>query len=150
VGAYYRVHHDNNYEPAEHKIDLAQLRQTMHYASCTYRYIEQYAAELGLLSPGSPGEDRSVATVANRMISFKLGSAQHPYPDDSAWRLVRSGIQAAVRRFDVSWPMRALFAAWFASMACTPRAFARPLAEIFVFPERRVALNPVLGGLHRS
>jgi hypothetical protein len=150
VGAHYRVHGQNNYEQASCRIDMNQLRQTMHYADCTHRYVQHYACNLGLVAERGQDGDLSVAALGNRFISFKLAPADHPYAVDSNWRLLRLGTKAALQRFDVSWPMRLLFAAWFVVMAGTPGRLARSLAEMFVYPERRRALNRVLGGLHRS
>jgi glycosyltransferase involved in cell wall biosynthesis len=150
VGAQYRVHCQNNYEQRSCRINVNQLRQTLYYADCTNRYIKHYAAELGLVSTGRQYQDLSVASLANRLISFKLAPADHPYHGDSTRQLLWLGAKAALRRFDVSWPMRLLFGAWFVAMASTPGRWARPLAEIFVYPEKRRALNHLLAGLHRS
>jgi hypothetical protein len=43
--------------------------------------------------------------------------------------------------------MKAMFVAWFAAMAVAPRALARHLAELFMFPARRHTLNRLLGRL---
>jgi hypothetical protein len=45
--------------------------------------------------------------------------------------------------------MKTLFVAWFAAMALAPRPLARWLAALFLFPERRAALNHVLRRLQR-
>jgi hypothetical protein len=149
VGAQYRVHGQNNYEQAADTLDMRQLRQTIHYARCTHRYVQQYAAQLGLRPPDTEGEDMSVATLANRFISLKLAPADHPYSGDSIGRLLRLGIKASLRRFDVAWPMRLLFTAWFTALACTPGPLARPVAEVFMYPQQRRALNRVLERLHQ-
>jgi hypothetical protein len=153
VGAQYRVHGQNNYEQAGGKIDMGQLRQTIHYARCTHRYIQQFAAQLGLLAPRTKvkkvGEDLSVAALANRFISLKLAPADHPYSGDTTGRLLKLGIKASLRRFDVAWPMRLLFTAWFTVLACTPPPLAQPVAEVFIYPQQRRALNRMLGRLHR-
>ena len=150
VCAQYRVHQGNNYELAGSRIDLRQLRQTIHYAGCTQRYVQRYAAGLGIVEEEQAGDNLAVAALANRLISLKLAPDEHPEPGDSAPRLWQLGTRAALLRFDVSWPMRLLFAGWFAAMACMPGRWARPLAELFVYPERRGALNRVLGRLHRT
>jgi glycosyltransferase involved in cell wall biosynthesis len=149
VGAHYRVHGRNNYETASGRIDMRQMRQTIHYARCTHRYIQHYAAHIGLRAPGTEGEDLSVAALANRFISLKLAPADHPYGGDTTGRLLWLGVKASLRRFDVAWPMRLLFSAWFTALACTPSPLARPVAEVFVYPQQRRALNRVLERLHR-
>jgi hypothetical protein len=45
--------------------------------------------------------------------------------------------------------MKSMFAVWFAAMTVLPRAAARPVAERFLFPERRAGLNRLLRGMHR-
>ena len=149
IGAHYRVHGQNNYEQASGGIDMRQMRQTIHYARCTHRYVQHYAAQMGLLARETDGEDMSVAALANRFISLKLSPADHPYDGDSPGRLLWLGIKASLRRFDVAWPMRLLFTAWFAALACTPARLAQPVAEVFVYPQQRRALNRVLERLHR-
>ncbi len=149
VGAHYRVHGQNNYEQASGRIDMRQLRQTIHYARCTHRHVQRYAAQLGLRPPGTESEDMSVAALANRIISLKLAPADHPYSGDSTGRLLWLGIKASLQRFDVAWPMRLLFTAWFMALACTPGPLAPPVAEVFLNPQQRRALNGVLARLHR-
>jgi hypothetical protein len=59
-------------------------------------------------------------------------------------------MMAVARRSDVSWTMRLMFRMWFAVMLVAPRPLARPLAEVFFFPERRRRLNRWLGALHEA
>ena len=100
------------------------------------------AAELGL-----PHPDRilSLADLANRMISLRLEPERHPVPAASAAGLLADAVRAARRRANVPAPMKAIFVAWFAAMAVVPRPLARRLALLFLFPERRRALNRLLG-----
>ncbi len=146
VGAYYRVHGGNNYEPQEQRLDLDHVRETIGYARTTARALESLADELGQERP-----DRilSVSDLGNRLLSRKLEPSLHPIPSDSIWKLVADGVRAASRRFDVSRPMKLLFVAWFAATAASPRSLARWLGELFMFPERRTGLNRLLGRLHR-
>jgi hypothetical protein len=62
---------------------------------------------------------------------------------------VADGLRAVRRRFDVSWPIKLAFAAWFLAVALAPKPLAKWLAELFLFPERRAPINPVLGRLRR-
>jgi hypothetical protein len=145
IGASYRVHGANNYEPQEERLDLDHTRETIGYARTTARALERLADELGQERP-----DRilSVSDLANRLLSRKLEPGLHPIPEDSAWGLVVDGVRAAGRRFDVSWPMRLIFAVWFVAAAASPRALARQLGELLTFPERRGAFNRILARLH--
>lgn len=146
AGALYRVHGANSYEPASGHLDMDHVRKAVRYALVTRPEIERVADNLGL---ARPREILSVADLANRLISKKLGPARHPVSGDTVTGLVSKGMKAASRRFDVAVPMRLAFGAWFVLMAGAPRPVARALAEGFVFPERRAALNSLLGRMHR-
>lgn len=136
VGAEYRVHGANAYEPADASLDLDHVRSSVRYAESTRRELERLAAELGLPMPR--GGIASVADVANRLISLRLDRDLHPIASDTTARLLADGIRAIVRRFDTPWTGRVKFALWFAAFAVSPRPPARWLAEQFLFPERRV------------
>jgi glycosyltransferase involved in cell wall biosynthesis len=146
VGAFYRVHGANQYEPAVPALDLDHVRQTIRYAAVTRRALVRAAAELGLLDRGS--EPLAVSDVANRLISLRLGPEGHPVAGDSRLGLARAGLRASTRRFDVPWQLKALFVLWFVAAASAPRPLVRRLAELFLFPERRRAANRLLGALH--
>ena len=148
VGACYRVHGENRYERAGATLDLEQLRETIRLAAVTAAHLTRLADELGI--PRAAGSIRSVADLGNRLISLRLDPDRHPLPEDGLLGLLADGVRAASRRFDVRWPMKALFVAWFTAMAAAPRPLAKPLAELFVFPERRRALNAVLARLHAA
>jgi hypothetical protein len=45
--------------------------------------------------------------------------------------------------------MRMVFVGWLLAEAFAPQRVARHLAELFVFPERRSRLSPVLASLRR-
>ena len=141
VGAYYRVHQANHYELATATLNLAQIRQTILYAQRTHRYIQQFAAQLGL---EQAHVERSVSWIANRLISKKLAPSEHPIATDRVVHLWWLGIDAARRRFDVAWPMRLLFMAWFTAMVVAPLTLTYCLAEKFFFPEKRRPINPLL------
>jgi len=83
--------------------------------------------------------------VANSLTSLRLAPAQHPLPGETPAGLLGLGLRAASRRFDIRWPMKAMFMAWFLVMAVAPPALARSLAEQFFFPEKRRGLNRWLG-----
>jgi hypothetical protein len=146
IGAYYRVHGGNNYEPQEQRLDLDHVRETIAYARTTARALEGLADELGQERP-----DRilSVSDLSNRIVSRKLEPGLHPIPTDSTWKLVADSVRAVSRRFDVSRPMKLLFIGWFVAIAASPRSFSRWLGEVFMFPERRAGLNRILGRMYR-
>jgi hypothetical protein len=147
VGAYYRVHGENRYEPSSPELDLAHVRRTIEFARATERALTRLADELGLALPA--GGPLSVSDLANRLVSLRLEPRRHPLGGDTVAGLARAGARAALRRFDVGWPLRLTAAAWFLVAAAAPAAAVRPLAELFLFPERRRRLNPALGRFHR-
>ncbi len=147
VYACYRVHSSNSYTLGRSTLDLNHVRQSVLYAAATRRHLRRVAGELGLLLP--PGPILSVSDQANRLISRKLEPSAHPLPNDRVARLVLGGTIAALRRFDIRWPLKLMFIAWFAAMACVPRRPAAALAVAFLFPERRPEMNRMLGMLKR-
>ncbi len=145
IGASYRVHGANNYEPQEQLLDLSHVRETIGYARATAEALEHLADQLGQERP-----DRilSVSDLGNRLLSLKLEPGLHPMPADSLWTLLADGARAVSRRFDVSRAMKLLFIAWLTAIAASPRPLARRLGELFMFPERRPTLNRLLSRLH--
>jgi glycosyltransferase involved in cell wall biosynthesis len=141
TGAQYRVHGANGYEQERPDLDLDRVRDSIRYARATTRSLEDLADELELARP-----DRilSVADLANRLISLRLEPEAHPLAGDRRRNLLDDALRALRRRFDVSLPVKAVFAVWFLAEALIPRRPARSLATIFLFPERRSAVNPLL------
>jgi len=146
ASASYRVHGANSYEPQGTGLDLAQLRQTIVFAAATSDHLLRLAGELG---QPRPSRILSIADLANRLISLKLEPRLHPLPGDTRGGLLRDAAGACRRRDNVSPAMKLMFGLWFAVVAASPRPLARRLAELFLFPARRDALNQVLAHLHR-
>lgn len=146
VCAEYRVHGDNAYELDRDEIDLDHVREAVGFAGATTRSLEALADELGL---EHPRPILSCADLANRLVSLKLEPERHPVASDRPLKLLREAVRATRRRFDVSWPMKAMLVAWFALEAPAPRRLARPLAELFLFPGRRTGANRLLGRWQR-
>ncbi|HEX2392721.1 MAG TPA: glycosyltransferase family 2 protein [Solirubrobacterales bacterium] len=147
ICAEYRIHGGNGYELDRPSLDLDHIRDAIVYASATCRSLERRADAIGLRRPDPI---LSLSDLANRLISLRLAPGLHPVSADTRAGLVVSSMRAARRRFDVSWPMKGMFVAWFAAEAAAPRPLARKLAELFLFPERRRAFNRLLGRLQRS
>jgi glycosyltransferase involved in cell wall biosynthesis len=147
VGAGYRVHGRNSYAPQDAVLDLHHLRDSIAFAAATKDSLERLADELALERPRGP--ILSVADISNRLVSVKLAPDLHPLAEDRVVPLALTGLRAARRRFDVSLPMKLLFAGWFVVMAIAPRVIARRVAQGFLFPERRELLNRLLRHLHR-
>jgi glycosyltransferase involved in cell wall biosynthesis len=146
VCAEYRVHGGNAYELEGDEIDLDHVREAVVFAGVTTRSLEVLADELGL---EHPRPILSCADLANRLVSVKFDRERHPIAFDRPLGLLRDAIRASRRRFDVSWPMKAVLVTWFALEALAPRRLAKPLAELFLFPGRRTGINRLLGRLQR-
>jgi glycosyltransferase involved in cell wall biosynthesis len=147
VGAFYRVHGGNGYEPQQARLDLQHIRDTIQLSRTTTRALERLADELGL---ERPARILSLSDLANRLISVRLETDSHPFAGDRPLPLLLDAIRAARRRFDVSLPMKALFVFWFAAEAAAPPRVAGWLGELFLFPERRRPLNAILRRFRRT
>jgi hypothetical protein len=145
-GAEYRVHGGNAYELERDEIELDHVREAVVFAGATTRSLEALADELGL---AHPRPILSCADLANRLVSLKLEPERHPVASDRPLGLLGDAARASRRRFDVSWPMKAMLIAWFALVTIAPRFLARPLAVLFLFPGRRRGVNRLLGRLQR-
>jgi hypothetical protein len=149
IGAQYRVHDQNHHEAAAGTINLPQIRQMVAYAERTCVHIKRVADHLVLeASPKQASDLYSVSLLSKRLTLLKLDRPSHPAADDAPWRLALQGIAAARRRFDVAWPLKALYGAWFVAMLLAPRPLAYRLAIEIAMPDRRRWLNPLLRTLH--
>jgi hypothetical protein len=147
VGAEYRVHGRNAYEPEEPRLDLGHIRQVIEYTRHTTEALEELADDLEL---ERPEPILSQSDLAHRLISLRLEPELHPVAGDTVSGLAADAFRAAHRRFDVSPMMKVVFVAWFLATAAAPRPLSRWLAELFRFPERRRPLNRLLGRLQRA
>lgn len=150
VGALYRVHGMNQYEPTTSGLDLAHIRQTLLYAQITTSYIIAFAQQSGVPKSFIPREILSVSAVANRMVSFKLDRSHHPFHGDTSLLIMVQGVQAAFRRFDVTLTMRFLFCVWFIAIGVAHGQMAVLLARLFLIPETRRSANRILTRFHRT
>ncbi len=148
VGAYRRMHGQNVHELNRPALDLVYLHRLIMCAAHTRHEIRRLADELDLVDETTT--IGAVSDVANRLISLRLAPDSHPIPGDRRAGLLAEGIRVSLRRFDVSPLMRLLFILWLVAEAAAPRSPARYLAEMFMFPERRTRLNPLLVGLRRD
>jgi hypothetical protein len=142
----YRVHSANGFTRSDGRLDLPHLAQTVEFAELTRREIGRHARQLGI--PFDPGRVASMCDVANRTVLLRLGASRAP--GDSAGSLLRAGLRACSARRDVAPLMKLMFMAWLAATLAAPRSGARRLGELFLLPERRKALDPLLEALHRT
>jgi glycosyltransferase involved in cell wall biosynthesis len=147
IGACRRLHDRNLHEAPQTTVDLARLRRSIKAAEGVSCHLGELARALGLLDDTT--EITALSDIGNRLISYRLDRPGHPRPNDSRLGLARSGIRAALRRFDVAPTLRLVFVGWVLAEALAPRPLARRLADLFLFPERRGPLAPVLARLRR-
>jgi CTP:molybdopterin cytidylyltransferase MocA len=147
VGACYRVHGDNAYEALNPQLNMDRLRLTIRVDRATSIALLELARRERL---PHPEQILSVADLANRMISLRLEPELHPIEGDTRAGLARAAAAAAARRTNAGVAMKAMFVGWFAAMALAPRPLARRLATAFLFPERRMTFNRLLGRLQPS
>jgi CTP:molybdopterin cytidylyltransferase MocA len=136
IGAHYRVHGANHYATADAAIDLAQVRQSVHFAETTRAHIQAHAEQLALAPARPAPAGAAVSTLANRLILLRLDPARRAALG-CRLQLARQGCTAARRRFDASAAQRLLFCTWFLAMALAPRFLAVWLAHQFLHPQRR-------------
>src|SRR5919198_40050 len=76
IGAQFRTHGANDYEPPTPTLDLEHVRKSVVYAAATRHQLEEVAGRFGLGVPR--GGIVSVSDIANRMISLRLDHRRHP------------------------------------------------------------------------
>jgi glycosyltransferase involved in cell wall biosynthesis len=138
VCALYRIHGANQYAPTSQGLSLDRIRQSLRYADATRDCLQQFADQLRL---ARPDPILSVSDLAGRLTSLKLCRERHPFSRETPARLVGLGLRASARRFDVRWPAKLIFMAWFLVMGLAPRAAGELLAEAFFAPDRRNSVN---------
>jgi hypothetical protein len=134
VGAYYRVHGANAFEPAAAVLDLERIRREIAYQQVTLRALERLADSLSL---ERPEPILSLSNLACRMISHRLAPELHPLAGERRGRLLLDAGRAAARRFDRPLSTRAALVAALGAIAVLPPRAARKLAALLVFPQRR-------------
>ena len=149
VEADYRVHGANGFELSEATLNLDRIRRNITHSAKTRRHLLATASKHGLNQSWRGQRVESVSFYINRMISLKFDPERHPISADRLSRLLRRGSAAALRRFDVAWPMRFAYLLWFFVMAVAPRGLAQLAAELVVIPSRRRGVERLAAALGR-
>jgi hypothetical protein len=134
VGAHYRLHGRNGFQPTRAHLDLTRLRREVHYQMVTMQALADLADKLAL---PRPVQILSMSNIALRLVSLKLDPASHPLPDDRLAGLLRMAGRAARRRYDLAPMLRILLVGAMAAIAVAPYRIAWWLSELLVFPELR-------------
>jgi hypothetical protein len=144
----YRVHGANGFTRADGGgLDLEHLSETIGYAERTRHHLLRNARLAGI--DHDARRTASMCDVANRAVLMRVGP-RAARRRDSRMGLLQLGARACAGRQDVGPAMKVMFLLWLTATLAAPRAVARWLGELFLLPERRQAINPLLGALHRS
>lgn len=134
VGARYRVHGANAFQPSRPLLDLDRIRLEIDYQQATAGELASLADRLGL---ARPQRILSLSNLSLRIISRKLAPERHPLAGDRLPGLLADSVRAARRRFDTPAPRLVLLLGVLCAIAAAPRPLARRLAALLVFPQLR-------------
>ena len=142
IGGDYRIHGSN--ADARTGFDLARVQAILARSQVTQRAVVEHAARLGIPA-GPPG--RSVSFQANRMVSLRLGPADHPVAGDRRSRAMRDGVRACVTRSDLPLARRCGAMGLLGVLATVPsRRAVRALARRFVTGSTDLPSTSTTGG----
>lgn len=123
----YRVHGGN----ADHRadFDLGRARDILTRTRATRGLLIDHGRRLGVAMPSGVDRFRSLTQDALRLTSYRSAPrAEHPFPDDDWWTLLRWGWRSAVDRRDLSPLRRALAVGWLTALALVPRPLVGAVA----------------------
>jgi glycosyltransferase involved in cell wall biosynthesis len=130
IGGSYRLHERNaHFRPG---FDVARSRRLLRRADASHAAIRQLASELGY----GDAKPCSVTLAAHRLVSQRIGGADHPVDHDTRLRAAIHGLRAAAARADVGRGRRAAYAAWFLLGIILPRRLLLAVAARSFQPAR--------------
>jgi glycosyltransferase involved in cell wall biosynthesis len=131
--ACYRIH-DNN-DSLSYTIDKARFDRMSRYFAYKLDYLAVRSRIWGVRFDPIAARDSSIWSLETRLVADKLRTGREP-PGEPAWRLLYGALKACVRA-PLPLSNRMIRAAWFVSVAISPRIFARRLISLrFVITER--------------
>jgi glycosyltransferase involved in cell wall biosynthesis len=143
VGSYYRLHGSNRYYLAD--IDVSRMRAEAMRVTTAQRYLHDFALRIGLEGyPSNPQSMRNAMFLTQRMALLKVGSPSDALPGDTPLRVAFAGSAAALRRPDVTFPIKLLHVLWFVVMVLVPRALARWLVRKYLFRSGQPGLSRIM------
>jgi glycosyltransferase involved in cell wall biosynthesis len=140
--AYYRVHdrNDNMY----HVINKVRFDKMSRYISLKLDYFAGRCRNWGLAFDANAARNRSIWALECRLVCGKLGSYGDPLEEPVSRTLARA-LRAYMNAGELSVSYRIISAAWFISVAVTPRALARRLIALrFAIAQRPIWFNRFL------
>jgi hypothetical protein len=132
--ARYRVHGRN--DGAMLQIDPRKFSGELRRAQNRFAYLRRLAEKEGLRAEPL-ATHFSLANVPYRVSSFRLNRDQHPIEGDSAWRILRNAISAALRPQGLTPGARASILLWAMAVVISPLAVARALIRWRFIPAAR-------------
>jgi glycosyltransferase involved in cell wall biosynthesis len=140
--AYYRIH-DNN-DNMYHVVDKTRFDKLSRYITLKLDYFAGRCRTWGWAFDPNAARNRSVWALECRLVCGKFGSSGHPL-EEPVWRTLARALRAYISARELPVSNRVISAAWFISVAVTPRALARRLIALrFAINERPAWFNRLL------
>lgn len=105
----YRIHGQN--DGAFSTLDIQRFAREVSRGMQRFAYAQRVAARAGFDLPDAARE-RSLATLAYRVASFRLDRARHPMPRDSARAILVDALRSAAASQGVPWRSRITLLVW--------------------------------------
>jgi glycosyltransferase involved in cell wall biosynthesis len=132
--ACYRIHESN--DNMFHVIDKARFEKMSRYLKLKLDYFAGRCRIWGLEFNPTAARNRSIWGLECRLVCGKLASSGDPL-EDPVWRTLSRAVKAYTNATELPLLKRIIIAAWFISVAISPRVFARRLIALrFVITER--------------
>lgn len=132
----YRSHGRN--DSNRDALDLDYLRLAMQRQVAVGEQLREWAMRHAAPPPSDVLAALDPIFLSHRLTSVCLEPTRHPFSGDTRVMLARGGVEAALRRPDLSWPGRLVHATWFLAMLLAPtHSVARWLATKLLFPLSR-------------
>lgn len=150
-GTLYRMHGANNYLSSAGAPKPDQLKKLLLAMDDNYIRRKHLFNTLYSVDTRNIGR-RSFFFLCARVISLRLNPHDHPFKEDTPWRLFAQGCILSVTHPDpaIHRHTRLLHMLWFTAMLLAPRPLARSLADVYFLPSKRGRLYARLDPLLRK
>jgi glycosyltransferase involved in cell wall biosynthesis len=130
----YRIHDSN--DNMFHVLDKARFDKMSRYLTLKLDYFAGRCRMWGFAFDPTAARNRSIWGLECRLVCGKLASSRDPM-EDPVWRILSRAVKAYITATELPLSNRIVSAAWFISVAVSPRVFARRLIALrFVITER--------------
>jgi len=139
--ACYRIHDGNGF--VLNRIDKARFDKMSRLFTLRLDYFTERCRIWGIAFDPAAARNRSIWALECRLAADKLASSRHTR-EDPVWRTLSRALKACINE-EMPVSHRMVRAAWFLSIAVSPRAFVTWLIKLrFVVTERPAWFEPVL------